>query len=108
MLSFLSFLLIALLTIIFVVAILGLILLGKGIDLIRRLFGLEPKSRFRWNVNIKTGDGQDHQQTTTCTSDGVTIIDRRSPKETEKKIFAPDEGEYVEYTEKSEEHFSSG
>ncbi|MBQ9668581.1 MAG: DUF4834 family protein [Prevotella sp.] len=99
MLSFLSFLLIGLLVIIFLVVIFGLILLGKGIDLVRRLFGLEPRSRFRWNVNIKTGDGQGRQQTTTRTSDGVTIIDRRPPEETEKKIFAPDEGEYVEYTE---------
>ena len=99
MLSFLGFLLIALLVIIFLVIIVGLILLGKGIDLIRRLFGLEPKSRFRWNVNVHTDDGRGQQQTTTRTSDGVTIIDRRSQEETNKKIFAPDEGEYVEYRE---------
>ena len=97
MLSFLGFLLIFILAIIFVVVILGLILLGKGIDIVRRLFGLEPKSRFTWNVNMRTSDGQ-HRQTTTRTSDGVTIIDRRSPEET-KKIFAPNEGEYVEFEE---------
>ena len=99
MLSFLAFLLIILLVIAFVVIIIGLILLGKGIDMVRSLFGLPPKSRFRWNVNVKTGEGKQYQQTTTRTSDGVTIIDRRSPEEANKKIFAPDEGEYVEYTE---------
>ena len=36
---------------------------------------------------------------TTRTSDGTTIIDRRSPEEANKKIFAPDEGEYVDFTE---------
>ena len=92
---------ISLTVIIFLVIIVGLILLGKGIDLIRRLFGLEPKSRFRWNVNVHTDDGRGQQQTTTRTSDGVTIIDRRSQEETNKKIFAPDEGEYVEYREET-------
>ena len=35
----------------------------------------------------------------TRTSDGTTIIDQRSPDAANKKIFAPDEGEYVDYTE---------
>jgi len=100
MLSLLSFLLIALVAIFFLVVIFGLLLLGKGIDLVRQLFGLKPRSHFRWNVNMHASDGRGHQQTTTRTSDGITIIDRRPPEETEKKIFAPDEGEYVEYTEK--------
>ena len=33
------------------------------------------------------------------TADGVTIIDDRSPSDVNKKIFAPDEGEYVDYKE---------
>ncbi len=99
MLSFLGFLFIALLVVFFLVVIFGLMLLGKGIDLVRQLFGLPPKSRFHWNVNVHASDGRGHQQTTTRTSDGVTIIDRRSPDETQKKIFAPDEGEYVDYKE---------
>jgi len=99
MLSFLSFLLLAVLAIIFLVVIFGLVLLGKGIDLIRSLFGLQPKSRFRWNINYRSGNGTQQQTTTHTTKDGVTIIDRRPPKEADKKIFAPDEGEYVEYTE---------
>ena len=100
MLTFLGFLLVALLAILFLVVVFGLILLGKGIDLVRSFFGLKPRSRFSWNVNVHTGDDrQSRQQTTTRTADGVTIIDRRSQEETQKKIFAPDEGEYVEYTE---------
>ena len=52
----------------------------------------------------KTGGRQTYQQQrTTQTADGVTIIDQRGPEETNKKIFAPDEGEYVEDTEKNEE-----
>ena len=98
MLSFLIFLLVALLAVIFLVVVIGLFLLSRGIDMVRSLFGLKPKSRFRWHVHTRSGDAQ-QQQTTTRTSDGVTIIDRRSPEETQKKIFAPDEGEYVEFTE---------
>lgn len=99
MLSFLGFLLAALLVIFFLLVFFGLILLGKGIDLIRRLFGLEPKNRFHWNMGGHANDGYGHRQTTTHSGDGVTIIDRRSQDEVQKKIFAPDEGEYVEFTE---------
>lgn len=98
MLSFLGFLLIILLAIMFLLVVAGLFLLSRGIDLVRSLLGLKPKSRFRWHVHTRTDDGR-QQHTTTRTSDGVTIIDRRSPEETQKKIFAPDEGEYVEYQE---------
>lgn len=52
------------------------------------------------------GQGQSQQQRrqttsyrSTKTRDGVTIVDHRSPDEANKKIFAPDEGEYVDYTE---------
>ena len=38
---------------------------------------------------------------TTQTTDGVTIIDDRDPKEANKKIFAQDEGEYVDFIEDS-------
>ena len=50
-------------------------------------------------------NGQQRQQRrtsnyrTTQTSDGVTIEDRRSPDEAQQKIFAPDEGEYVDFKE---------
>ena len=36
---------------------------------------------------------------TTTTSEGITIIDDRDADEAKRKIFAHDEGEYVEYTE---------
>ena len=51
------------------------------------------------------GDGFSSEQRgaygsrTTRTADGTTIIDQRAPSEAGKKIFAPDEGEYVEYSE---------
>ena len=38
---------------------------------------------------------------TTQTTDGVTIIDDRDPSEANKKIFAQDEGEYVDFIEDS-------
>ena len=45
--------------------------------------------------------GKQQQQTrrTTRTAGGVTIIDDRSPDQRNKKIFAQDEGEYVDYVE---------
>lgn len=68
-------------------------LVSRGAYFLRRLFF--PNS----------GPGQ-HQQTDssqsyrqTQTRDGITIIDQRSPEDSQKKIFAPDEGEYVEYRE---------
>ena len=36
---------------------------------------------------------------TVRTGDGVTIVDHRDPDEAGKKIFAKDEGEYVDFTE---------
>lgn len=36
---------------------------------------------------------------TTYTRDGVTIYDQREPSQAQKKIFAQDEGEYVDFTE---------
>ncbi len=40
-----------------------------------------------------------HQRRTTTTANGVTIIDDRDPSTANKKIFAQDEGEYVDFTE---------
>lgn len=44
---------------------------------------------------------QQQQQSprTTRTADGLTITDNRHPDKASKKIFAQDEGEYVEFTE---------
>lgn len=45
------------------------------------------------------GQGQNRQRRQQTTSDGVTIEDRRDPTRANKKIFARDEGEYVDFTE---------
>ncbi|MBQ8464136.1 MAG: DUF4834 family protein [Prevotella sp.] len=42
---------------------------------------------------------QFNQRRTTRTADGVTIVDKRDPNKANKKIFAQDEGEYVDFTE---------
>lgn len=42
---------------------------------------------------------QSTQKRTTRTADGVTIVDQRDPDKANKKIFAHDEGEYVDFTE---------
>lgn len=42
---------------------------------------------------------QSTQKRTTKTADGVTIVDQRDPDKANKKIFAHDEGEYVDFTE---------
>lgn len=39
------------------------------------------------------------QRRTTTTGSGETIIDTRSPEQTQRKIFSKDEGEYVDYKE---------
>ena len=44
-------------------------------------------------------DKQKKTRRTTTMSNGVTIIDERDANLTGRKIFAPGEGEYVEYTE---------
>ena len=46
-----------------------------------------------------TGQGQNRQRHRQTTSGGVTIEDRRDPNRANKKIFAQDEGEYVDFTE---------
>ena len=49
----------------------------------------------------RPNQGRQRQQasrTTIHTADGVTIVDERTPQ-SNKKIFAQDEGEYVDFTE---------
>lgn len=55
-------------------------------------------SRFG-NGMDKEGGGGGHVRKTT-TEGGDTIIDNRNPEEVDKKIFAKDEGEYVDFKEK--------
>ena len=58
---------------------------------------------FKGNPSGRKGKQQQRQQShttrTTRTADGVTIVDNRQPSEVNKKIFAHDEGEYVDYIE---------
>lgn len=44
-------------------------------------------------------DGQQQQRPRRASADGVTIEDHRNPDRANKKIFARDEGEYVDFTE---------
>ena len=46
----------------------------------------------------KPEESKKEQSHTFHTKEGVTIVDKRTPKSS-KKIFAQDEGEYVEFTE---------
>ena len=55
-----------------------------------------------WQRNTSTGQDRNSSSGShrrTRTADGVTIIDQRNPNDAEKKIFAHDEGEYVDYVE---------
>lgn len=48
----------------------------------------------------RQGNGrQQRQRATRSTAGGVTIEDHRDPDRANKKIFAHDEGEYVDFTE---------
>ena len=57
---------------------------------------------FKGTTNKSSGRRQEshtQQRHTTRTADGVTIVDNRDPNTTNKKIFAQDEGEYVDFIE---------
>lgn len=59
------------------------------------------KDYFKGTENTQ-GQAEGQKRTTvrrTTTSDGVTIIDQREERKTDKKFFSEDEGEYVEFTE---------
>ena len=47
----------------------------------------------------KKNGGAQQQNRTTRTAEGVTIVDKRDPSTANKKIFAQDEGEYVDFKE---------
>ena len=57
---------------------------------------------FKGTTNKSSGrqqKEQSQQRHATRTAEGVTIVDNRDPNTSNKKIFAQDEGEYVEYKE---------
>jgi hypothetical protein len=113
---------IVLLVLVTVLLLAAFILLRKGFRFIKRLFSGEMTDEEFERLSKKNYRGANgpafdkdyfkgtrkqqqsrQQQTghhrTTQTDDGVTIIDRRDPDKANKKIFAQDEGEYVEFKE---------
>ena len=50
-------------------------------------------------TNGEAFGGQTRHTRRQTTTGGVTIEDRRDPERAKKKIFAQDEGEYVDFTE---------
>lgn len=94
--SFIAGLLFFVLFVLLSVALFVVILVMRGIRSVRRFFHIGGSDSQR-----ATSSGQQQQSAYryTRTSDGIIITDHRSPDEANKKIFAPDEGEYVEYTE---------
>ena len=68
------------------------ILLFRGVHMFKKMTGQQKSHR-------QDSSSTTSNYRTTRTRDGVTIVDHRSPDEANKKIFAPDEGEYVDYTE---------
>ncbi len=79
----------------FIMFLIGMIALAvmlfKGVRMFKKMTkqGNNGQQRQRRTSNYRT----------TQTSDGVTVEDRRSPDEAQQKIFAPDEGEYVDFKE---------
>ncbi len=78
-----------------IIFVIGLVALGitayKGVRLFKKMTGQAGSNR--------NGRRQQGNYRTTQTSEGVTIEDRRSPDEVNQKIFAPGEGEYVDFKE---------
>lgn len=109
---------IALIVIVAAVLLVALYYLRKGYRFIKRMTNGEMteeeferlskknyrrKDNFRFDKDyFKGADNKQEQQTRTNrtihTDDGITITDQRTQNQS-KKIFAQDEGEYVDFTE---------
>lgn len=61
--------------------------------------GAEQQDKRQASQGGGTSQGPGTQRQRRTTSGGVTIEDRRDPDRAGKKIFAHDEGEYVDFTE---------
>jgi len=53
----------------------------------------------QYHGNQQSRERSQGSKRTTTTASGVTIIDERPREETQRKIFTPDEGEYVDFIE---------
>lgn len=102
--------LLAILLIIFIVMVVGAMLVVRILyrsinrlrDAARSAMGMdsgEAGRRSRGGSSEGQGDSARQQGRRTQTSAGTTIIDNRDPEQAERKIFADDEGEYVEFEE---------
>ena len=92
--SFIVGLLFFVLFVVLTIALFVVVFVLRGINSIRRLFHIGGDRQ-----QSASSSRQQAPYRQTRTADGVTITDQRSPDEVNKKIFSPDEGEYVEYSE---------
>lgn len=65
-----------------------------GYSFLRQLY--RKIQHFQGYGSRQTGTSSESRRTN---SDGNVVIDRRDPKETNRKIIPDDEGEYVDYEE---------
>ena len=94
--SFIAGLLIFVLFFLLAIVLFVGVLVLRGLQKVRRFFHIGGADSRR---TTSSGPQQQTAYRQTRTSDGIIITDHRSSDEANKKIFAPDEGEYVEYTE---------
>ncbi len=92
------------LAIVATIIIVALYYVRKGVRFFRRLTSgnLTDEELKRVTDRIfssKKNGGAQQQNRTTRTTDGVTVVDKRDPSTANKKIFAQDEGEYVDFKE---------
>lgn len=92
--SFIAGLLFFVLFIFLAIVLFVVVFILRGINNVRRFLHMGGNRQQSASTNQQQAP---YRQTRTA--DGVTITDHRSPDEANKKIFAPDEGEYVDYSE---------
>lgn len=87
----------------------------KGIDMLRKAMGggrrngrddgddmRRRSSQYAYGAGAgrrKREEARSNGRTTYSPSDGVTVVDCRDPDVAARKIFSPDEGEYVDFRE---------
>ena len=70
----------------------------KGASTTQQQYQKQARQNARNGQGNQGGQSLKQERSTFKTKEGVTIVDERS-SQTSKKIFAQDEGEYVEFTE---------
>ena len=74
---------------------------GEGPKFDKDYFKGTGSSR-HYHGNQQSRERSQGSKRTTTTASGVTIIDERPREETQRKIFTPDEGEYVDFIEEKD------